>query len=96
LSFPADGNAQSTEVHGIIHNALRLQRLTSDLLDVARIESNSFSLNRERFNLGEVISCTIRDFRDQQAAEAPASHTSAATFRCTPTSTGSPRWFSTC
>jgi two-component system sensor histidine kinase VicK len=60
---------KSEEVQGIIRNALRLQRLTNDLLDVARIESNSFNLNREQFNLGEVIANTIRDMNDQHGGE---------------------------
>ena len=39
----------------IIRNAKRLQRLTEDILDVSKIESQSLKLNKERFNLNDVI-----------------------------------------
>ena len=39
----------------IIRNAERLGRLSSDILDVAKIESQSLKLNRELFNLEEMI-----------------------------------------
>ena len=42
-------------------NALRLQRLTKDILDVARIESNTLKLNKERFDLVEKINDAIND-----------------------------------
>ena len=37
----------------IIRNAKRLQRLTENILDVTRIESQSLYLKKERFNLNE-------------------------------------------
>ena len=40
----------------------RLQRLTQDILDVSRIESKSLDLNKELFNLNEVISNAIEDY----------------------------------
>jgi signal transduction histidine kinase len=42
-------------------NALRLQRLTKDILDVARIESNTLKLNKERFDVAEKINDVIND-----------------------------------
>ena len=42
-------------VDTIIRNAKRLQRLTEDILDVSKIESQSLKLNKERFNLNDVI-----------------------------------------
>ena len=39
----------------IIRNAKRLQRLTEDILDVTRIESQSLHLNKEQFKVNEVI-----------------------------------------
>ena len=44
-----------------IRNAKRLQRLTDDILDVTRIESHSLSLNKESFNLNDVITNVIED-----------------------------------
>ena len=42
-------------------NAKRLQQLTEDVLDVTRIESNSLLLNKEQFDLNEVITNGIND-----------------------------------
>ena len=44
-----------------IRNAKRLKRLTDDILDVTRIESHSLSLNKESFNLNDVITNVIED-----------------------------------
>ena len=47
-------------------NAERLKRLAENILDVARIESQSLILNKERLNLKEVISDAIQnDSRNQ-------------------------------
>jgi two-component system, OmpR family, sensor histidine kinase VicK len=45
----------------ISRNAKRLQRLTEDILDVTKIESQSLNLKRERFNLKDVITNSISD-----------------------------------
>jgi signal transduction histidine kinase len=52
-------------IHGIKRNATRLQRLTYDILDVAKIDSQSLKLNIERFNLNELISNILEDYRNQ-------------------------------
>jgi K+-sensing histidine kinase KdpD len=47
----------------IRRNAKRLQRVTENILDVTRIESGSFDLKKELFDLNEVIngcSCRVR------------------------------------
>ena len=49
----------------IIRNANRLQRLSEDILDVTRIESQNLNLKPERINLIEMISNTIKDTKDQ-------------------------------
>ena len=49
----------------IIRNAKRLQRLTDDILDVARIENQALQINRERFELSEVIINVISDCKNQ-------------------------------
>lgn len=49
------------EVEMIIRNAKRLARLTNDILEVSRIESNSLRLNKERVNLIEKIRNVIAD-----------------------------------
>ena len=50
---------QTQLVDTIIRNAKRLQRLTEDILDVSKIESQSLKLNKERFNLNDVITNVI-------------------------------------
>jgi two-component system, OmpR family, sensor histidine kinase VicK len=49
----------------IVRNAKRLQRLTDDILDVTKIESHSLNLNRECFNLIELISNIVQDATSQ-------------------------------
>ena len=48
-----------------IRNAKRLKQLTEDILDVTRIESGSLRLNLENFNLNQVISDVVDDYRIQ-------------------------------
>jgi signal transduction histidine kinase len=47
----------------IQRNAIRLQRLSSDILDVAKIESRSLKLNKELFDLNEIISNIVEDYK---------------------------------
>jgi signal transduction histidine kinase len=49
----------------ILRNAKRLQRLSQDILDITKIESGLFKLNKERFNLKEVISNAVDDYINQ-------------------------------
>ena len=48
-----------------IKSAKRLQRLSNDILDVTRIESQSLELNKERFNLKDVILGAMTDMKSQ-------------------------------
>ena len=50
---------------GIVRNAKRLQRITEDILDVTRIESQSLRLNKQIINLAEVIREAVEDYSDQ-------------------------------
>lgn len=60
-----DDGTTNSEKGGYIaaayRNALRLQRLTKDILDVARIESNTLKLDKDRFDLVERINDVIND-----------------------------------
>jgi two-component system sensor histidine kinase VicK len=49
----------------VIRNAKRLQRLTDDILDVTKIESNLLHLNKEEFNLNDLIFQIIDDDKSQ-------------------------------
>jgi two-component system, OmpR family, sensor histidine kinase VicK len=52
-------------IQAISRNAIRLQRLTNDILDVTRIESNTLNLNKEQFNLNDLITSIVEDYRSQ-------------------------------
>jgi two-component system, OmpR family, sensor histidine kinase VicK len=56
---------QEDMLDAIIRNAKRLQRLTDDILDVARIENQALQINKERFELSEVIINVISDCKNQ-------------------------------
>jgi signal transduction histidine kinase len=45
-------------------NAKRLRRLAQDLLDVAKIESKSLELERENFQIKEVVMCIIDNYQN--------------------------------
>jgi two-component system sensor histidine kinase VicK len=49
----------------IARNAKRLQRLTEDILDVTRIESQSLQLQKEKFNFSEVIMNVVANYESQ-------------------------------
>ena len=61
LPDPAAGGAV------ILSEARRLERLVGDLLDLAKLESRSFSLRQERVDLVVVASATVDGFRPEAA-----------------------------
>ena len=56
---------EEEQIQLIIRNAKRLDRLSSDILDVTKIESNSLKLEKIYFNLNDVLSNSIRDIQKQ-------------------------------
>jgi two-component system sensor histidine kinase VicK len=57
-------------IDAIIRNARRLQRLTEDILDVTRIESQqSLIIKKEQFNLNDLIINTIHDMMIKREIE---------------------------
>ena len=48
-------------IDGMYRNAFRIQKLTKDILDVTRIESNTLRLKKIKFDLKEVILDAIED-----------------------------------
>jgi two-component system sensor histidine kinase VicK len=57
-------------IDAIIRNARRLQRLTEDILDVTRIESQqSLIIKKEQFNLNDLITNTIHDIMIKREIE---------------------------
>ncbi len=53
------------EIEMIARNARRLQKLAEDILDIARIDSNSLALRKSSFNLKEVLTLLVEDCRKQ-------------------------------
>jgi signal transduction histidine kinase len=50
----------------IIRNAKRLQRLTEDILDVTKIESNRLELHRTIFDLNRMLTSLIADYEREE------------------------------
>jgi signal transduction histidine kinase len=59
------GEEERRYMEVIIRNAKRLQRLTENILDVTRIESQLLTLDKEHFNLNDTISNAIVDVQNQ-------------------------------
>ena len=49
-------------MQALSRNAIRLQRLTNDILDVTRIDSNTLNLHKERFDLDDLIASVVQDY----------------------------------
>jgi signal transduction histidine kinase len=62
---PEEQSQQETMLDVIIRNAKRLQRLSQVILDITRIESGLLKLNKERFNLKQIILNTVEEYRNQ-------------------------------
>ena len=48
----------------IIRNAERLQKIILDIRDMSKIDNNALTLNKEQFNLKEIISSIVDDIRE--------------------------------
>jgi two-component system sensor histidine kinase VicK len=53
------------EIEMIARNARRLQKLSEEILDIARIENNSLALHKSLFNLKDVLTLVVEDCRKQ-------------------------------
>ena len=54
-------NIRKEDIALIIRNAKRLERLSSDILEVARIEGGNLQLNKEQFNMRDLIMAAVKD-----------------------------------
>jgi signal transduction histidine kinase len=52
-------------IQAMQRNAIRLQKLTNDILDVARIESRTLKLDKEKFDINNKIADVIEDVEKQ-------------------------------
>ncbi|MDQ3968891.1 MAG: ATP-binding protein, partial [Thermoproteota archaeon] len=59
------GELSADMLKSLTRNAYRLQSLITDILDVARIESGSFLIEKEKMNLTDLISTVIEDAKNQ-------------------------------
>jgi signal transduction histidine kinase len=57
---------QLEKLEVIIRNASRLQRLTEDILDVTKIESQALKLRLEKANINDLISDIIEDYTESE------------------------------
>ena len=59
-------------LEAIVRNVTRLDRLQKDILDIAKIESNALTLNKECFSLTQKIREAITDIITHQIKKMPA------------------------
>jgi signal transduction histidine kinase len=52
------------EIRGIIYNAKRLDQLAGNILEGAKIENQSLQLNKEHFNLKDILTDIIDDYNN--------------------------------
>ena len=65
LQEKKDASIKPEAIEMIARNARRLHRLSEDILDIARIESNSLTLHKTLFSLKDVIVLLVEDCRKQ-------------------------------
>ena len=56
-------------VEPLERNSERLYRLTEDILDIARIESNNLNLNKEKFDINQIIKESIDELANKRRNE---------------------------
>lgn len=54
----------SESINAILRNAERLQRLTNNILDVTRIESQNLKLNMEQLNLKDIVMEIVQEYEE--------------------------------
>jgi signal transduction histidine kinase len=48
-----------------MRNGRRLQKLTENILDATKIESQSLNLNKEKFNINDLAAAIVQDYKTQ-------------------------------
>jgi signal transduction histidine kinase len=72
----------------IVHNSERLQKLASNILDIAQMDSKTFRLQKEPLNLNSVLSQIIKDYT-KRLQEQKTSDVTRLISSTTATSSGS-------
>ena len=52
---------QLSILNTVVRNSKRLHRLTEDILDVTRIEGHTFQLNKELYNINDIVKTVVQD-----------------------------------
>ena len=65
----ADSVPENENVKIILRNANRITKLTNDILDVSRIESNTFKLQKQKVNIRKLAEEVITDARFKMPAD---------------------------
>src|ERR671910_2414397 len=65
LQEKKDASIKPEEIEMIARYARRLQKLSEEILEIARIESNSLTLHKSLFNLKDVLILLVQDCRQQ-------------------------------
>ncbi len=63
-------------IDAISRNALRLNRLTEYILDVAKIDSNQLKIKKEIFNINDMVKHVVECFRNRQETHSNDRYTS--------------------
>ncbi|MGN6628247.1 MAG: histidine kinase dimerization/phospho-acceptor domain-containing protein, partial [Candidatus Nitrosocosmicus sp.] len=66
---PTDEKEYQNIIKIINRNAKKLIQLTNDILDVTKIETNNLNLDKEVFNLNDLLSDIIEDYKNQPEIE---------------------------
>jgi two-component system sensor histidine kinase VicK len=56
---------EKKEITGIFYNARRLEQLAENILDSTKIENQTLKLNKEQFNLNDMILDMVQDYENQ-------------------------------
>jgi signal transduction histidine kinase len=65
MQMPQSNINRDEALSRLINNAERLQRLTEDILDVTRIESQTLKLNKSKFDLRDMAASVLEDYRNR-------------------------------
>lgn len=65
----SDITLSRTRYDMVVRNANRLERLSKDILDVARIESGKFNLDRESFDLDKMVEGIVEEVKSAAPAD---------------------------
>jgi signal transduction histidine kinase len=66
---PTDEKEYQNVIKIINRNAKKLIQLTNDILDVTKIETNNLNLQKELFNLNDLISDIVEDYSNQPESQ---------------------------